>query len=147
MRIIACLTMQHDLLLVALAALICVVGALITMRLYQRCLHAERGAATSWIFLGAVAGGSTIWCTHFVAMLAYRPGVEVSYDPALTGVSLAVAISSCALSFAAAQMRLRRAPELGGAVFGAGVSAMHYAGMSAFGANGVIEWSAIYVIL
>jgi NO-binding membrane sensor protein with MHYT domain len=70
--------MQHDLTLVVLAALVCVVGALITMRLFQRSQQADRGTALPWILLGAVAGGSTIWCTHFVAMLAYRPGVAVS---------------------------------------------------------------------
>ena len=37
-----------------------------------------------WIFLGGIAGGATIWCTHFVAMMAYSPGVDVAYEPVLT---------------------------------------------------------------
>jgi len=78
-------------------------------------------------------------------MLAYRPGVAVSYDPGLTAASLAVAIIACSISFAVARLPFYRAPELGGALFGAGVSAMHYVGMQAFGAEGTISWDTDYV--
>jgi diguanylate cyclase (GGDEF)-like protein/PAS domain S-box-containing protein len=145
MRVIACVTTQHDLVLVLLAAVICVLGALITMRLYLRSRDRQLNAAVGWLFLGAVAAGSTIWCTHFVAMIAYRPGVPVSYDPALTGASLAVAILASAASLAVARLEHRCAAPVGGALFGAGISAMHYTGMNAFGAEGFVTWDAAYV--
>lgn len=146
MRFFVCLFTEHDLRLVALAAAICVLGSWITMRLLLRTQAAEREARPFWVFLGAVAAGSTIWCTHFVAMLAYRPGVPVSYDPMLTGLSLLVAVVSAAASLAVASGRWRFSDEAGGALFGLGVAAMHYTGMAAFSIDGVILWDTGYVI-
>ncbi|WP_395944520.1 EAL domain-containing protein [Brevundimonas sp.] len=145
MRILTCLTGEHNLLLVALAAVLCVIGSAITLRLFQRLRYAGRGARTAWTFMGAVATGATIWCTHFVAMIAYDPGVQVAYEPLMTGLSLGVAIAGSALALTVAARRFRFAAELGGALFGLAVTAMHYTGMAAFAAEAVIQWSAAYV--
>ena len=145
MRVLDCLTHDHNLALVGLAALICVAGALVMSRLFAR---TRRGAASDrlpWIFLGAVAGGATIWCTHFVAMLAYKPGVEIAYAPLLTGVSLIVAMVGCGLAMALGAMRRTWAPALGGATFGGAVAAMHYIGMAAFTAQAFVHWDMTYV--
>ncbi|WP_278070530.1 bifunctional diguanylate cyclase/phosphodiesterase [Brevundimonas sanguinis] len=99
----------------------------------------------SWVFLGALAGGATIWCTHFVAMIAYRPGVEIAYEPLLTGVSLAIAIVGVGLALGGATIRGRFMPALGGAVFGLAVSAMHFVGMAAMAVEAVVHWSYAYV--
>jgi len=95
MRVFSCLVEDHNLYLTALAALICVLGAVIMARLYRKVRTSRRRMRWSWLFLGAVAGGATIWCTHFVAMMGYRPGVEITYAPFLTGISLLVAIVRC----------------------------------------------------
>jgi len=145
MRFFTCLFTEHDLWLVALAALICTFGAWVTMRLCLRAQASDPAARASWIFLGSVAAGSTIWCTHFVAMLAYRPGVPVSYGPELTGLSLLVAITSTAISLSIACSRLKFRAEIAGALFGLGVAAMHYTGMAAFSTGGVILWDKSYV--
>ena len=92
MRIVDCLTNAHNLALVALAALICVLGSWITVSLLKRVRSTRTGTRAAWVFLGSVAGGATVWCTHFVAMIAYEPGVYVTYEPGLTGLSLFVAI-------------------------------------------------------
>lgn len=147
MKILTCITTLHDLWLVGLAAAICVFGSWISVRLFLRSRARGAGAPAAWVFLGAVAAGSTVWCTHFVAMLAYRPGVPVSYEPAMTGASLAVAIVAAAASLALARLRFTHAPAIGGGVFGAGVAAMHYTGMSAFGADGAMFWDEGYVAL
>jgi diguanylate cyclase len=146
MRVIECITLQHDLWLVALAAFVCTFGAWITMRLYVRACEAPRASRAAWMFLGAVAAGSTIWCTHFVAMLAYKPGVPVTYDAALTGLSLGVAILASGGSLAIATAQFRFAREIGGALFGAGIVGMHYIGMAAFGANAIIVWNLAYIV-
>ncbi|WP_292069451.1 bifunctional diguanylate cyclase/phosphodiesterase [Brevundimonas sp. UBA7534] len=145
MRFFSCLTDDHNLWLVGLAAALCILGSLITMRLFQRLRHAERGARAAWTFMAAVATGATIWCTHFVAMIAYQPGVDVAYEPLLTGASLGVAIAGSALALSVASRRCRFAPEVGGALFGLTVTAMHYTGMAAFAAEAVVHWSAAYV--
>ncbi|AQR61084.1 bifunctional diguanylate cyclase/phosphodiesterase [Brevundimonas sp. LM2] len=145
MRVLDCLTQDHNPWLVGLAALICVVGSVVLGHLYTRI---RRGAARDrlpWVFLGAVAGGATIWCTHFVAMLAYKPGVEIAYAPLLTGVSLLVAMVGCGVAVTLGSIRQPWAPALGGTAFGLGVTAMHYIGMSAFTAEAFVQWNMAYV--
>jgi diguanylate cyclase (GGDEF)-like protein len=147
MRVLSCLIDQHDHLLVALAALICVIGSVITARLYVKTRASAGSARMAWLFMGAVTGGATIWCTHFVGMLAYQPGVETTYAPELTGLSLLVAMLGCAGALWVGAGRWRFAPEVGGALFGAAVSAMHYTGMAAFTAEAFVHWSPAYVVV
>ena len=44
----------------------------------------ELTTATLRMVLTAVSAGTMVWATHFVAMLAYDPGVVMGYDTALT---------------------------------------------------------------
>ncbi|WP_019833048.1 putative bifunctional diguanylate cyclase/phosphodiesterase [Sphingomonas sp. PR090111-T3T-6A] len=99
-----------------------------------------------WLFLASVGAGATIWCTHFVAMLAYRAGVPVTLDPVLTIFSLIIAVAGTALGFSVATFR--RGPllsSIGGGIIGAAISAMHFAGMRAYRVDGIIEWRVPYV--
>ncbi|GAA0610061.1 EAL domain-containing protein [Brevundimonas kwangchunensis] len=145
MRVLDCLTQDHNLLLVGLAALICVAGSFVMSRLFARTRRGLARDRLPWIFLGAVAGGATIWCTHFVAMLAYKPGVEIAYAALLTGVSLIVAMVGCGFAMALGSVRKLWAPAAGGATFGLGVASMHYIGMAAFTAEAVVHWDMVYV--
>ena len=145
MRFLTCLTEEHNLALVGLAAWFCLVGSMITIRLLDRIRHAERTSRIAWIFLGGAATGATIWCTHFIAMIAYQPGVEVAYEPRLTGLSLLLAILGSAGALHLTTRRGRASTALGGALFGLTVSAMHYLGMQAFVAHGLVRWSPGYV--
>ncbi len=142
MRFLACLQ-DHNLPLVGLAAWFCLVGSMITIRLLDRIRHAERGTRIAWVFLGGAATGATIWCTHFIAMIAYQPGVEVSYEPRLTGLSLLLAIFGSAGALHVATRRWRPLAVLGGALFGLTVTVMHYVGMQAFVAQGMARWSQV----
>ena len=139
-RVYDCLTQQHDYHYVVFAALICIVGAWITLELYTKI---QRGAADqkiSWVFLTAVAAGSTVWTTHFLAMLGFDPLVPKGYEPFVTLLSWLVAVSASFIAFAIAASRYRGAALIGGAAFGAGVGAMHYTGMSALLLPGTIQW-------
>jgi len=78
-------------------------------------------------------------------MMAYQPGVAVTYDPGLTGISLAVAVIGCGVALWIGSRKARLAAPLGGAVFGLAVAAMHYTGMSAFAADAIVYWSVPYV--
>jgi diguanylate cyclase len=145
MRIIDCLAEAHNHALVALAAFICVVGSWISVRLLQRVRGGEMDARVAWTFLGSISAGATIWCTHFVAMIAYEPGADITYMPALTGLSLLVAIVGCGAAMHIAARAFRGATVLGGLMFGASVAAMHYAGMAAFAVEAVVQWSPVYI--
>lgn len=146
MRFFSCLVEDHNLWLVGLAAALCLLGSLIAVRLFQRLRYAEKGGRLAWTFMGAVATGATIWCTHFVAMIAYQPGVDVTYEPMMTAASLGVAISGSALALWFGSRRMYFAAPLGGALFGVSVALMHYIGMDAFAVEAVIHWSQAYVV-
>ncbi len=147
MRVITCVFDDHNLWLVALAAAVCISGCWVTFRLFERAL--KSGGILQrigWLFQTGVAAGSSVWCTHFVAVLAYDAKAPVFFDPLLTAISLVIAIAGLGLGFVtAAQVRRRFAPEIGGAVVGLAIPAMHYTGMAAYHVDGIIEWSAPYI--
>ncbi|MBX3477153.1 MAG: EAL domain-containing protein [Brevundimonas sp.] len=145
MRFLSCLVDQHDHALTLLAAVICLIGSLVTIRMFRRVRAASTGARPLWALMGGVAGGATIWCTHFVAMLAYRPGVDVAYEPRLTALSLVLAMIGSYLVMSIGARRNRRAPALAGGLFGVTVTMMHYTGMAAFTSDAIVYWSPIYV--
>ena len=146
MRVLSCLGTEHSLGLVLLAALICALGSWITVRLSTAARGSNKSVRPGWVFLGAVAAGSATWCTHFVAMLAYEPGVPVTYAPGLTAASLAIAIVVGGGAIWVYSHDRSGAATLGGGLLGAGVAAMHYTGMAAFSADAIVEWHPAYVV-
>jgi methyl-accepting chemotaxis protein len=140
-RILTCLTTQHDWRLVVVAALICFLSSLVAINLFHQARASARSARIVWILAAGVAAGSGIWATHFIAMLAYDPGVGVAYDLEATIFSLIAAalITSAGLAVAVYAPSLWGA-ALGGGIVGAGVAAMHYTGMSAVELPGHIDW-------
>ena len=79
-RVLGCITNDHDIRLVLLAALICVVTAATTFGIYSRVGHARGGLRTMWLLVTGVCAASGIWATHFVAMLAYEDHIPTAYD-------------------------------------------------------------------
>ncbi len=147
-RIYDCLVLDHDYRLVAVAAAICLFGTAATFVIAERAREsaARRGL---WLALTAVAGGATVWATHFVAMLAFQRGLPVSYALAPTLGSLAVGIAVIGAGFAVAVRRAgdARAALAGGLALGAGVIALHYIGMAAVRLPGRIAYDADLVVL
>jgi diguanylate cyclase (GGDEF)-like protein len=148
MRVLSCLVMEHNLWLVLLASIVCIAGSFVTMRLFERALRTEGAQRLGWIFQSASAAGSSVWCTHFVAILAYDPGAPVTFDPLLTIGSLAIAICGFGVGFAIAANDTRRLAAVvgGGAVIGSAISAMHYVGMAAYHVSGIVEWHTSYIV-
>ncbi|WP_246666162.1 bifunctional diguanylate cyclase/phosphodiesterase [Aquamicrobium sp. LC103] len=121
-------------------------GGWITFGLFRRAEKTHNLQRGGWVFLTAVAAGSSVWCTHFIAMLAYDAGAPITFDPVLTMVSLLIAVAGSAYGFAVALQRgFRFMPELGGAGIGFAIAAMHYVGMTAYRVDGVVAWDADYV--
>jgi diguanylate cyclase (GGDEF)-like protein len=146
MRVISCLVEDHNLWLVLLAAVVCVIGCFVTMRLLDRAIRTEGLQRTGWICQTAAAAGASVWCTHFVAILAYDPKTPVDFDPILTIASLGLAIFGFGLAFGVLANSTRVwTTVVGGMMVGVTVSVMHYTGMAAYHISGVVEWSAVYV--
>jgi diguanylate cyclase (GGDEF)-like protein len=145
MRVLSCIVGQHNLWLVLLAATVCVAGSWVALRLLMRAADRRGVQRTGWVFLAAMAAGSSVWCTHFIAMLAYDVVAPVTFDPILTMQSLLIAIAGMGAGFYLA-LHGRVLPEIGGAVAGLGVAAMHYAGMAAYHVDGIVTWDMNYVV-
>ncbi|HYD12821.1 MAG TPA: EAL domain-containing protein [Allosphingosinicella sp.] len=141
-----CIAMQHDPWLVGLAVIICCAGAFSIVQMFERARHTEGVPRLGWAFLTSVAAGATIWCTHFVAMLAFEAGAPVHLDPVLTIASLMIAVVGSLAGFAVAGWARGRAhAPIGGAIFGGAISAMHFTGMAAYRVDGIVTWSWTYV--
>ncbi len=138
---------HHDLWIVALAALACLFGSWITIRLFQRVRETVGARRRSWLVLAAVAGGSTVWTTHFLAMLGFRPDLPSAFDVDLTVASLIVVIAGVGFGFWLAA-RPGRGPhiEIGGAIAGLAIAAMHYLGMIAYRVPGLITWNVDLIV-
>jgi diguanylate cyclase (GGDEF)-like protein len=117
------------------------------MRLHGRGRSAAGVEAAGWQFLASIAAGASIWATHFIAIIAYQPGTPVSFDPVLTIVSLLVALVGSFCGFTVAGLVPRAwAPAVGGAMVGLSIAIMHYTGMLAYLAQGVVIWDKGYMI-
>src|SRR6478672_8963970 len=141
-RVIACLSTEHDLRLVALAGLVCFLASAVAISLFDRARASQGRTRATWIVLDAVVSGCGIWATHFIAMLAYDPGTGAGYSVRVTILSLifAILVTGIGLGLAVASPR-RLFAAAGGAVVGVGVAAMHYTGMMALELPARIVWS------
>ena len=147
LSVVGCIFEKHNIWLVLLAALVCIAGAWTALRLFNRARQTKGLQAAGWHFLTAVAAGGSIWCTHFIAMLAYEVPGGFELDPVMTMVSLLIAICGTSLGFVIAGLPRRRfAAPLGGAVIGLAIAAMHYTGMLAYRVEGLVSWKQGFLI-
>ncbi|HEY1541835.1 MAG TPA: EAL domain-containing protein [Xanthobacteraceae bacterium] len=146
-RVMTCLTSDHDWRLVVLAGLVCFLASCAAVTLMHRAVATRGRARIAWITTAGAATGCGIWATHFIAILAYDPGVVIGYGVVLTVISLvvAIAITSCGLAMAVNGKSKWSAP-LGGGIVGGGIACMHFLGMSALELPGHITWSDDLVV-
>src|SRR5712672_4153914 len=133
LKVLNCITTEHDLRLVGLAVVICALASMTAINL----LHHVRGTnghmRLVWLAVSATTTGFGIWATHFIAMLAFSPGIPTAYNIVLTILSLIAAIFLTGTGLAAAvTTKWRLGVWLSGAMVGGGIAAMHYTGMAAF---------------
>jgi diguanylate cyclase (GGDEF)-like protein len=148
LNVLSCLRAEHDLRYMAAALLVCVFGSLLSMRLLARVRRNTGARRFNLLFLSGLVAGGTVWTTHFTAMLGYESPLARAFEPSLTFFSLAIAVTFAWLGFfITTRTRLGPAVECGGAVFGAGIAAMHYAGMVAFEVPGILLWDRPLVVL
>jgi diguanylate cyclase (GGDEF)-like protein/PAS domain S-box-containing protein len=145
---LTCLTAEHDWRLVLLAGAVCLLASTVAISLFHRAQAAQGKERAVWLLANAAAAGCGIWATHFIAMLAYDPGIGARYDVELTTVSL---LCACLITGAGLHLALRDfsrwSPLLGGVVVGGGIAAMHFTGMLAIDLPGRVNWSYPIVVL
>ena len=146
-RVVSCLVVEHDWRLVVLAGIVCFLTSLVALNLFRRATSTSGRSRAWWLVTTSAATGVGIWSTHFIAMLAYTPGMPVGYDVVLTLVSLVAAALVTGIGFAAVVYGSSRwrAPT-GGFIVGFGIACMHYTGMWALEIPGHVEWHAGLVL-
>ncbi|WP_063888397.1 EAL domain-containing protein, partial [Bradyrhizobium yuanmingense] len=147
-RVFSCLTAEHDWRLVVLAALVCFVASIVAVSIFHRAIATRGRTRWIWIAIAGAAIGYGIWATHFVAMLAYEPGVTTGYGIVLTASSLAAAMLLTSVGFGVAVVTSGRwRAAAGGVIIGGGIASMHYLGMWALEVPGRVSWSVDLVLL
>src|SRR3982075_1493891 len=147
LKIYSCIAYAHDLKLVALAAAICVLASFAAINLLHHARKSSGYMQGLWLAVSAVSTGFGIWATHFVAMLAFTPGIPSGYNIILTILSLVAAILLTGVGLAVSLApNWRHGAWLGGAIVGGGIAAMHYTGMAAFEIEGIILWDSVLVV-
>ncbi|MDO6413116.1 EAL domain-containing protein [Sphingomonas sp. BIUV-7] len=145
------LASHHDATLVTIAILVCLFGGYTLFAIADHSSRVPANRRVLWLGMGAVAGGVTIWATHFIAMLAYRNGMPVAYSAKLTAVSVVVAIAGTMLSVLIGRtMVIAWAKPAAGLALGATISTMHFIGMSAMSTaspmqydHRIVAWSIV----
>ena len=143
LRILGCVMQGHDLRLVALSAVICVLGCSTTTTMVARTATSGRG----WLVGAAGVFGCSVWSLHFVAMLAFMPAQGMAYDLNLTLLSVGVATSGALVALLAWKSSLPRPASVvvGGLLLGLAVSGMHYLGIAAMSFAGFLMFDRDYV--
>ncbi|MBO6948929.1 MAG: hypothetical protein JJ855_13190 [Rhodospirillales bacterium] len=88
----------------------------------------------TWLGCGALALGGGTWTMHFLGMLAWQLSMPVSYDTAITALSVVPAMAAGAISlYVIGYLSAGRFIDslIGGTLMGAGIGVMHYSGMAA----------------
>jgi len=141
LRVYNCIVAEHDLKLVVLAAGICALASWAAINLLRHARRSDGHMRGVWLVVSAISTGFGIWATHFVAMLAFSPGLPSGYNVTLTILSLVAAILLTGAGLAVSLIGdSRQGPWIGGAIVGGGIAAMHYIGMAAFEIQGIILW-------
>jgi diguanylate cyclase len=146
LKVYNCIATEHDLKLVALAAFVCVLASIAAIGIL-RYARASRGRMRGvWLTVSAISTGFGIWATHFIAMLAFTPGLPGGYNISLTVMSLIVAVALTGVGLTVSLIEWRFAPWIGGAIVAGGIASMHYMGMAAFEVAGTVVWDPVLVV-
>src|SRR5712671_353816 len=146
-RVLNCLTTEHELWLVAVAGFVCLLTCLVAINFFHRARATSGNIRTFWIMTAGFVTGWGIWSTHFIAMLAYDPGIGIAYNIGLTVLSLVVAFLVTGGGLAvAARGQAQMSVPMGGAIVGAGVTSMHYLGMMAIELQGKMTFDPMLVV-
>jgi diguanylate cyclase (GGDEF)-like protein/PAS domain S-box-containing protein len=128
LKVYGCIVNAHDLRLVGLAAVICALASLTAITLLHHVRKSIGQMRYVWLMVSAITTGFGIWATHFIAMLAFSPGLPSAYNVALSKT-------------------LPGSAWIGGMIVGGGIAVMHYAGMAAFEIEGRIVWDPVLVVV
>ena len=137
--VLSCLSGSHDAVRLSFSLLIVLLGSVLTMNIIATTRSASGGRLAIWSGFSGLIGGSTVWATHFMAMVAFDPGLQYAFDLTLTVASLIVVITAVASGvFLATTLKGTLSSVVGGVVIAWGIALMHFTGMAGYLVEGVI---------
>ena len=138
---------DHDQRLVLIAAVVCAVGVYASFALASHAARSTDKARRLWGLVSIVASGCTAWATHFIVLLAFKPGMVAAFDPMLTVISLLCAILGIGTGMTLAlgtRNKIRRFAA--GLIVGLGIVMLHYVGQAAYLVQGTVRWNLWLVV-
>ena len=137
-RVYWCLRHEHDPSLVALAVLLCIVSTFTAATFL--CRHNPGGGASQrhWLVGAGLVTGVGVWATHFSAMLAYNPGLNIGIDARTASVALASVVIFSVVGWITAARAGAWQPVFGGLLVGTGLAIAHYLDMLSLSVAGYI---------
>ena len=146
--ILTCVRDEHDHQIVALAVAVCVLGVYATNSVGAHARRMKGRERHFWAWTSIVAAGCTAWATHFIALLAFQPGVPAAFEPVLTAVSLFVGVlvigAGLLLALNTRDWRRRFAAGL---LIDSGIAALHYLGQNAYAVVGDVAWDGPLIVI
>ena len=135
---------SYDPWLVATSVSIAILAAFVALSISSRMVAATSWRGRSaWASAGAISMGGGIWAMHFIGMLAFSLPCGISYDPAGTLLSIIPGILASGVALHVISQVSDPGPTrlIAGAIFmGAGIGAMHYAGMAAMRPDALLRY-------
>ncbi|WP_417686848.1 putative bifunctional diguanylate cyclase/phosphodiesterase [Roseibium sp.] len=123
---------DHNPFFIFVSTMLSIVGGLFTIRLYRRIRRESGLRRRLWLFLASMVAGTSLWASHFIALVAHHPTAEFALNPFLTFVSLLIGVCATALGLCiSANRTIPLMIEAGGGIIGLGIVALHYVGVSA----------------
>jgi len=128
---------------------VAIMGAFTALRLTSNLRHVSTETRKIRVSQGAIALGTSIWSMHFIAMLAIKLPVAISYDPLRTLASALIAVLVVGLAFLSLHfgVRTKKTIFIAGILTGFGIAGMHYLGMNAISENVIVSYSTFGVVL
>jgi PAS domain S-box-containing protein len=122
---------RYDPKLVVLSVLVAIFSSWMGLQVAGQAA-ANRAQRAIVLASGSVALGAGVWAMHFIGMLAFNLCTRVDYDPLVTLLSNlpSMGASVVALSLIGRERLGGWSLMAGGVLFGAGIGAMHYTGMT-----------------
>jgi diguanylate cyclase (GGDEF)-like protein len=137
-RLMSCITEQHNWLLLLVAVFVCAAGNLAGVFMLSRARQCVKAHRNLWLAVAGALLGGTIWATHFIAMLSYN--VPVSYQVLETGLSIVVAVAvSCLATFTFLYVPGRQGTVAAGILLGLAIATMHAIGLGAITKSALID--------
>ncbi|MFA5941367.1 MAG: MHYT domain-containing protein [Sinimarinibacterium sp.] len=134
--------------LVALSLIVAIIASYTALELAGRVSQKHGKSSTAWLVGGAFAMGTGIWSMHFIGMLAFHLPIPMAYDPAITALSMIIAVfvSGLALFVVSRAAMSSWSLAAGAMLMGIGIAAMHYTGMYAMRMSPPIEYDPLLFV-